>query len=160
MLTKTLLCAVYRAKGHIRVQVSRKIKGINAKGKVAYSTEAIGSIRLNESLIKDLAVIDENLTAIERVEMREYLYSADFAQTHFNEEVDNFERDILRVPRGFFEATYQLAIIAQTNGVAFNPHQVMIEALFNHVKTLELKLSEKIGYPLKILEQYQVKKDE
>lgn len=160
MLEKTLAFAVFRSKSHIRVQINRYIKTVNEKGKTKYISTSVGSLRLNEKLQEDLTALNEQLTAIERVEISEYLYSAEFAKTYFDEAVDNFRRDILRLPEGFFEASYQLATLAQANGIAFNPHQVMIEALLTQLKKLELQLSEKLGYPVSILEQYQMKKNE
>lgn len=141
MPTKTLQYAFYRSKNHLRVQVIRKIRKLDEQDKVTFQTITIGTFNLYKNKeVVDPAMFDDKLTPTERVELREFLYSVNFGKDRFNESADYFGRDILRLSQGFVDATLEAAIAAQTQGIEFNPHQIMIEALLVKIKALEQDL--------------------
>lgn len=158
MPLKTLQYVYKPYKKHTSIRVYRKKLKIDKNGKVKYPSEPVGSFHLYEHPL-DLSQLDKKLTPAEQIELREFIYSAEFAKMQFNEDALYLGRDILRLPKGLLAAASELAVLAAHNGITFNPHQVMIDALFDSLKTLEQCLSEKTGRYVKVLEQHQTKND-
>ena len=152
MSTKTLKYAFYRSKKHLRVHVVSRLRKVDENEKISYQVVNIGTFSLykNKESVNP-AVFDDKLTPSERIEFREFLYSINFGKSYFNEEADFFGRDILRLPQGFVDATLDAAITAEANGLEFNPHQIIVEALLSKIKALEHDLSVSLGQRLDIL---------
>ncbi len=149
MLKNTLQYALHRAKNHVRVHVTRR-KIVEVQGKKKEEKETVGSFKLYTDEFDE--AIFKNLTPEEKIELRQYLYSVNFAKKHFNEDVGDLGREIIKVPQAMQEAAKKLGILAEKNGISYNAYKVMIEAYFKELKSLEKQLNKKLGKRIKILE--------
>jgi hypothetical protein len=149
----SLQFSFFKSKKHIRIHVARKKPVFDSKGRVKYVQESIGGFKFDPDGIP-MDILDHALTPQEKIEIRHFLYTAQFAKKYFNVDVDNLEREIIRLPAPLLEATRELAIVAHKNKIAFNVHQIFIEALLPKLHELENKLTKKHGYKGQILKKY------
>lgn len=131
-----------------RINVLRYLK--EGEGDSKQSHKSLGT--LPEDLTTATEVFKDLLDEFELYQLENYVKNALFNRAHFNTQVDQTERELVYFAPEFHEALFTLWKLAKENQLDFNPHEVMLTAIFNKAKAVERSLNEKRGCATNVLE--------
>lgn len=136
-----------------RIEVVRWVKEEGKRG----SIKSLGNLPANlDDAYK--AFVDE-LDNDELFQLINKVGNLQFNQEHFDAPPDRDDfRVIIELHLPFYKALNKLILLARDHDVDFNPAKVMLTALLNKAQRTEQELSEKLGKPVKIMEELELKR--
>lgn len=91
------------------------------------------------------AFFADRLDLAERCQLENYLANIAFNQQYFKTGPEMVERDLLYFSPVCEGAILELWTLAMQQGLAFNPHEIMLNALLDKAKSIERALNKKLG---------------